>query len=124
MADEGHVVGEFGRGRVEERGREQARESDQHDALPHSAERRSAQRAAAVRRRRHKEGEHAQEPDHERKDDMDDEALVEEPDRPQRRLIHAGNARQREQKRKDTRDRERADRKPCPIAQLARQRAD
>src|SRR5271166_2773867 len=54
---------------------------------------------------------------------MDDEALVEEIDRPERRLVHARNAREREQKGEDAGNRQRADREPRPVAQLAPDRA-
>ena len=68
------------------------------------------------RRRGRQEGEHAKQPDHQRKDDVDDEALVEEADRPQRRLVHPRSSRQREQQRKNPGDRQRADREPRPAA--------
>ena len=98
MADEGDIVGQLRLGRLEEGGREQAGEGDQHDALPDPAERRRAQvldarlAGGAKGRDRDQKREHGQEPDHQRKDDVDDEALVEEIDRPERRFLHAGHA--------------------------------
>ena len=68
-------------------------------------------------------GEDAEEPDHQREDDVDDEALVEKVDRPERRPVHAGNARQRQQQREDARDRQRADREPRPAEKSRPQRA-
>ena len=125
MTDERDVVRQFRRGRIEEGRREQAGEGNERHALAESAERRGARPLArqVERRRRRQEGEHAEEPDDQRKDDVDDEALVEEADRPQRRLVHARGSRQREQQRKDAGDRQRADRKPGPAGELAPQRA-
>ena len=121
MADEREIVGELRLGRIEKCGRKQAWESDQHEALPDPAKRRGPQvfAADAKRRDRNEEREHAEKPNHQRKHDVDDKTLVEEPDRPERRAVHSRNSGEREQKGKHAGDRERADRKPGPVAKLA-----
>ena len=125
MADERDVVGELRLGRVEERRREQEGEGDQHDALSDPAERRGARTIAArpLSRDRDQKGEHAHEPDDQGEHDMDHQALVEEPDRPERRVLHARHPRQRQQQGEDARHRKRADGEPCPADELAPQRA-
>ena len=116
MKNERNVIVERGLGRVEKGGREQARESDEDCALPDPPERRGAHVVAGELQRRDgdKEREHALKPDHQREDDVDDEALVEEVDRPERRLLHARNPRQREQDREHAGDGERARRRATP----------
>ena len=125
MANDRNVVGELGLRRVEEGRREQAGKGDENRALPDPPERRGAHVVAGELQRRDadQEGENALQPDHQREDDVDDEALVEEVDRPERRLLHAGNARQRQQKREHAGDRERADGEPGPADELALDRA-
>ena len=128
MADEGDIVGQLRPGRLEEGGREQAGEGDQRDALPDPAERRRAQVLDARRlaggakgRDRDQKREYCEEPDHQRKDDVDDEALVEEIDRPERRFLHPRDARKRQQEGEHAGCRQRPDREPRPVAKLAPQ---
>ena len=106
MKNERNVIVESGLGRVEKGRRKQARESDEDCALPHSAKRGQAHVVAGELQRRDgdKEREHALKPDDEREYDVDDQALVEEVDRPERRLLHARNPRQREQDREHAGD--------------------
>jgi predicted short-subunit dehydrogenase-like oxidoreductase (DUF2520 family) len=70
-----------------------ARESGQNGALPDPPERGGAHVVAGELQGRDgdEEGENALKPDHQREYDVDDEALVEEVDRPERRLLHPRN---------------------------------
>ena len=125
MANDRNVIGELGLRRLEEGRREQARKSYENRALPDPPERRGAHVVAGELQRRDadQEGENALQPDHQREHDVDHQALVEEVDRPERRLLHARNARQRQQKREHAGDRERADGEPGPSDELAPDRA-
>ena len=126
MTDERDVVGEFRLGGVDERRGKQAWKGDQRDPLPDPAERRGAGIAAArpLRRRGDQEGENGHEPDDQREHDMDDESLVKEPDRPERRFVHTRDARQRQQQGEDACNRQRADGEPRPAGQFALERSD
>ena len=121
MTNDRDVIGELGLRRLEESRREKARESQEDGALPDPAERRGAHVVAGELQRRDadQKGENALQPDHQREHDVDHQALVEEVDRPERRLLHARDARQRQQKREHAGDRERADSEPSPSDELA-----
>ena len=125
MENERDVIVERRLGRLEKGGREQARKSDEDSALPDPPERRGAHVVAGELQRRDgdKEGEHALKPDHQREDDVDDEALVEEVDRPEGRLLHPRNPGQRQQYREHAGERERPDGEPRPAEKLAPYRA-
>ena len=94
MANDRNVVGELGLRGLEESRREQAGKSQEDGALPDPPERRSAHVIAGKLQRRDadQKGENALQPDHQREHDVDHEALVEEVDRPKRRLLHSRNA--------------------------------
>ena len=121
MKNERNVIVESGLGCVEKGWRKQARESDKNCALAHSAKRGQAHVIAGELERGHgdKEREHALKPDDEGEYDVDDQALVEEVDRPERRLLHARNARQREQDCEHAGHGQRAHREPRPPEKLA-----
>ncbi len=125
MANDRNVIGELGLRRLEEGRREQAGKSQENRALPDPPERRGAHVVAGEFQRRDadQEGENALQPDHQREHDVDHQALIEKVDRPEWRLLHAGDARQRQQKREHAGDRERADGEPCPADELALDRA-
>ena len=91
MANDRDVIGERGLRRLEESRREQAGKSEENSALPDPPKRRGAHVIAGELQRRDadQKGENALQPDHQREHDVDDEALVEEVDRPKRRLLHA-----------------------------------
>ena len=125
MKNERNVIVESGLGRVEKGRRKQARESDEDCALPHSAKRGQAHVVAGELQRRDgdKEREDALKPDDEGEYDVDDQTLVEEVDRPERRLLHARNPRQREQDCEHAGHGQRAHREPCPPQEFASHRA-
>ena len=121
MADERNVIGELRLGRVEEGRREQTGECEENGPLPDPPERRGAHVVSRELQRRDgdEEREDSHEPDHQGEHDVDHQALVEEPERPERRVLHAGHARQRQEKREYAGDGERADREPSPSDKLA-----
>ncbi len=94
MANDRNVIGELGLRRLEESRREQAGKSHEDGALPDPPERRGAHVVAGKLQRRDadQKGKNALQPDHQREHDVDHEALVEEVDRPKRRLLHSRNA--------------------------------
>ena len=121
MTNDRNVIGELWLRPFEKGRREQERKSQEDGALPDPPERRGAHVVAGELQRRDtdEESEDGLQPDHQREHDMDDEALVEEVDRPERRLLHSRNARQRQEKREHARDRERSDGEPRPSDKLA-----
>ena len=58
-------------------------------------------------------------PDHQGEHDVDHQALVEEPERPEWRVLHSRDSRQRQQNGEHARDGERADGEPGPSDELA-----
>ena len=120
MANDRNVIGQRRLRRFKESRREQTGKSKEDCALPDPPERRGPHIVAGKLQRRDadEKGKNALQPDHQREHDVDNEALVEEVDRPERRLLHAGNPRQREQKGEHASNRERADGEPGPPNQL------